>query len=167
MVRQRRVASPHFRLTSLLHPIQKEKSVSRRKLLANSRRGSTACRKGLLPTTLKACSLPALVSLLPSKSPCTIISCAQLTSSSLSTGCADNVLELAVNDAFKKFGKCYTKIRRDHKNMPFAFVQYEVWLVDLMMSSCKRADILPESKHCNPSHQRRSWASNRGTQMSY
>ncbi|KAI4157412.1 MAG: hypothetical protein L6R39_000694 [Caloplaca ligustica] len=38
---------------------------------------------------------------------------------------ADEQLERAVEAAFARFGRCFVKIRRDNKAMPFAFVQYE------------------------------------------
>lgn len=31
---------------------------------------------------------------------------------------------MAVTQVFREFGPVYVKIRRDHKNMPFAFCQY-------------------------------------------
>ncbi|KAI1812249.1 hypothetical protein GGS20DRAFT_591914 [Poronia punctata] len=37
---------------------------------------------------------------------------------------SDTVLEVGVTKAFSIFGPVFVKIRRDHKNMPFAFCQY-------------------------------------------
>ncbi|KAI1322647.1 hypothetical protein F5Y16DRAFT_404277 [Xylariaceae sp. FL0255] len=37
---------------------------------------------------------------------------------------ADSVLEVAITRAFSRFGPVFIKIRRDAKNMPFAFCQY-------------------------------------------
>lgn len=39
---------------------------------------------------------------------------------------SDEQLERSVAAAFARFGRCFAKIRRDSKGMPFAFVQYEV-----------------------------------------
>ncbi|KAL8991495.1 MAG: hypothetical protein Q9177_000119 [Variospora cf. flavescens] len=38
---------------------------------------------------------------------------------------SDEQLERSVAAAFARFGRCFAKIRRDSKGMPFAFVQYE------------------------------------------
>ncbi|KAL9014866.1 MAG: hypothetical protein Q9173_000503, partial [Seirophora scorigena] len=38
---------------------------------------------------------------------------------------SDEQLERSVAAAFARFGRCFVKIRRDNKGMPFAFVQYE------------------------------------------
>lgn len=46
--------------------------------------------------------------------------------SSLLQGLSDEQLERSVEGAFARFGRCFVKIRRDNKGMPFAFVQYEV-----------------------------------------
>lgn len=39
---------------------------------------------------------------------------------------SDDQLEHSVLEAFQGFGNVYVKIRRDNKEMPFAFCQYEV-----------------------------------------
>jgi len=43
---------------------------------------------------------------------------------SLPEGAKDSRLEAAVTSAFSKFGCVFVKIRRDGRNMPFAFAQY-------------------------------------------
>lgn len=45
---------------------------------------------------------------------------------SLLQAMSDEQLERSVAAAFARFGRCFAKIRRDSKGMPFAFVQYEV-----------------------------------------
>jgi hypothetical protein len=39
---------------------------------------------------------------------------------------SDTVLEVGITKAFSVFGPVFVKIRRDPKNMPFAFCQYTV-----------------------------------------
>jgi hypothetical protein len=49
-----------------------------------------------------------------------------LTSISLNANLSDDELQSSVTRFFSKFGKCWPKIRRDPKNMPYAFIQFEV-----------------------------------------
>ena len=52
-----------------------------------------------------------------------------LTTYSLVQTQSDDQLEHHVHIAFLQYGTCYVKIRRDARDMPFAFVQYEVsWI---------------------------------------
>ena len=45
---------------------------------------------------------------------------------SLTQSDTDDQLEYAVTQAFQQFGNVYVKIRRDARQMPFAFAQYTV-----------------------------------------
>ena len=47
---------------------------------------------------------------------------------SLSQSESDEQLEHAVTESFQQFGNVYVKIRRDSRQMPFAFAQYTVRL---------------------------------------
>ena len=51
-----------------------------------------------------------------------------LMSNSLSQSETDEQLEHSVTEAFQQFGNVYVKIRRDSRQMPFAFAQYTVSL---------------------------------------
>ncbi|KAI1311253.1 hypothetical protein F5Y03DRAFT_382362 [Xylaria venustula] len=60
---------------------------------------------------------------------------------------SDTVLEVAVTKAFSAFGPVFVKIRRDPKNMPFAFCQY----TDSMHAQKAQADgkgLLVEGRPC-------------------
>lgn len=45
---------------------------------------------------------------------------------SLMSTLTEDQLEHHVHNVFVQFGECFTKIKRDNKGMPFAFVQYHV-----------------------------------------
>lgn len=45
---------------------------------------------------------------------------------SLPEAASDGRLEAVVTNAFKQYGTVFVKIRRDKKNMPFAFAQFMV-----------------------------------------
>jgi len=51
-----------------------------------------------------------------------------LNPNSLPEAKSDTALEVGVTKTFSAFGPVFVKIRRDHKNMPFAFCQYTVRL---------------------------------------
>ena len=48
----------------------------------------------------------------------------------------DEQLEYAVTEAFQRFGDVYIKIRRDSRQMPFAFAQYTVRLTPFSPGRC-------------------------------
>ena len=56
--------------------------------------------------------------------------------SSLMQSETDEQLEYAVTEAFQRFGDVYIKIRRDSRQMPFAFAQYTVRLTHLLPGRC-------------------------------
>lgn len=68
---------------------------------------------------------PLAVSLLPSSFQSNIFLIA-LTESSLLQSESEESLQMAVTQIFREFGPVYVKIRRDAKQMPFAFCQYTV-----------------------------------------
>lgn len=72
-----------------------------------------------------------------SKRPKTYVSSVnnRLTASSLLQGESDESLEASVTDVFRDYGKVWVKVRRDHKNMPFAFCQYTVGSVTQFQST--------------------------------
>lgn len=47
-------------------------------------------------------------------------------STSLSQQASDETLQSEVKKVFSKFGEVFVKIRRDNRNMPFAFCQFTV-----------------------------------------
>ncbi len=44
----------------------------------------------------------------------------------MTQGAAEEDLEFEVTKTFMEYGSCWIKIRRDKRNMPYAFVQYMV-----------------------------------------
>ena len=45
---------------------------------------------------------------------------------SLNANCTDVALETALTQTFSRFGKCWSKVRRNADGIPFAFVQFKV-----------------------------------------
>lgn len=79
---------------------------------------------GEVSSSLPSCDLSALTNM-----PCT---------TSLPENLTDAQLEAEVTQAFSAFGTVFVKIRRDSKNMPFAFCQYVVSsVIDLFSSGDK------------------------------
>jgi hypothetical protein len=70
----------------------------------------------------------------------------KLISQSLLQSEGEETLQMAVTQVFREFGPVFVKIRRDAKQMPFAFCQYTVSLVDVF-SLEHSLTILPRSLH--------------------
>ena len=75
---------------------------------------------------LKASTHHHPVSSWPSKSENVPPNTTQLTWASLLQSESEMALEMAVTQAFRGYGSVYVKIRRDPKQMPFAFCQFTV-----------------------------------------
>ncbi|KAK4693970.1 hypothetical protein P7C71_g3521, partial [Lecanoromycetidae sp. Uapishka_2] len=75
-------------------------------------------------TLLRDSYYQRVVFLLPSKFRIVQHWSLRLNASSLVSTMAEDQLEHHVQTVFMQFGDCFTKVKRDGKNMPFAFVQY-------------------------------------------
>lgn len=102
--------------------------LTNRALLANSQLVPARVAASAPELMLRHTTQPTLVSSLPSKFDAFHFMSPLLTGThtSLPESIKDSRLEAEVTRAFSEFGTVFVKIRRDHKNMPFAFCQFTV-----------------------------------------
>lgn len=104
-------------------------SLSRPKAMVMSvklRLRSVLLSGNLLKSTRKSSTLQKPAFLLPSKFFSIVLRTLTRTSSSLSKIDDDATLKVEVTKLFSEYGECFTKIKRDHKQTPFAFCQFTV-----------------------------------------